>query len=625
MTREERKAMNSLKERVSSGELSIRPADKGGKITVERAINVLTDGNNELNNSSVYEDIKVSRVKQTTRKLEEKLRKLENNGNITQRMRQYLMTKGGKPGSLKVNRKIHKSKNEHGAYPIRAYVAGMNTPTQEVAGLIEFELDEGIKKQASYVQDTADILRKLEREKEVNVGEFLFTIDIVKLYPSVPREKTRETMRQNLDLRSEQSIETEDLLEMSDIVLENNEIEFHGRLVRQIDGTAIGSKLGRNYASCYMGYWEEEVMKQAKRQINNKPTMWYRYIDDIIGRWNGTEKSFIKFTEICSGIEKRIQITYEIFRESITFLDIKITLDRNNIIQTDLYIKPTDNTNYLHRKSDHPEHVKNGIAKGQLRRMKRICASTESYERNVKRMKDKLIQKGYKENDITKEINNMAVMERSEALRKTEKKEAKNKLRLITTHSAYLPNIKTILTKNQHILKRGKLADIIEEVPLVSLRRGRNLNDILANAKVVNRDGISKSCEQRCKLCHYMVTTTHIYDKNNVQNRLLTQIDCQTVGVVYGMYCKICSKFIYVGMTGNSLRTRFYTHRHEEKTKQIDKPMMHFENKHGKGVEECMNIVGLEKCSGRDEQYRIIRERFWIDRLGALMYENKKW
>ena len=67
------------------------------------------------------------------------------------------------------------------------YISGIGTPTEGVAGLVEEELKEGVEKQASYVQDTADFLRRLRELRKLEEDEFMFVMDVVALYPSVPR------------------------------------------------------------------------------------------------------------------------------------------------------------------------------------------------------------------------------------------------------------------------------------------------------------------------------------------------------------------------------------------------------------------------------------------------------
>ena len=62
-----------------------------------------------------------------------------------------------------------------------------------------------------------------------------------------------------LEGRSTKKIPTNDLMELARLVLDNNEFQFEGESFVQREGTAIGSKLGKNYACAYMGEWEKEV------------------------------------------------------------------------------------------------------------------------------------------------------------------------------------------------------------------------------------------------------------------------------------------------------------------------------------------------------------------------------
>ena len=64
-----------------------------------------------------------------------------------------------------------------------------------------------------------------------------------------------------MEKRTTKTISTKDVIELGRMVLDNNEFTFEGENYIQKDGTAIGSKLGKNYACTYMGEWEEEVSK----------------------------------------------------------------------------------------------------------------------------------------------------------------------------------------------------------------------------------------------------------------------------------------------------------------------------------------------------------------------------
>ena len=111
-------------------------------------------------------------------------------------------------------------------HPMRIYILGIGTPTEKVAGLVEDELQEGVEVLPSYVQDSADFLHELEEAGPLEEGEFLFMMDVIGLYPIIPREKARDAMRLNMEKRRMRKIPMEDMLDLADMVLDGNEFLF---------------------------------------------------------------------------------------------------------------------------------------------------------------------------------------------------------------------------------------------------------------------------------------------------------------------------------------------------------------------------------------------------------------
>jgi hypothetical protein len=84
----------------------------------------------------------------------------------------------------------------------------------------------------------------------------MFCLDVKALYPSVPRNETRNACRIDLDKRPNPKLPTEDALKLIDTVLENNIFSCNDQTYVQTEDTAIGSRLGMSYACTYMGEWE---------------------------------------------------------------------------------------------------------------------------------------------------------------------------------------------------------------------------------------------------------------------------------------------------------------------------------------------------------------------------------
>jgi hypothetical protein len=165
------------------------------------------------------------------------------------------------------------------------------------------------------------------------------------------------------------------------------------------------------------------------------------------------------------------------------------------------------------------------------------------------------------------------------------------------------------------------LQEILGEPPRLSLRRGRNLGDIIIDAKPRQEDGVSGPCSG-CKLCENMRPTTSFAGRNGKQYQVRGDHTCESVGMIYGMHCDVCGHVVYVGKSQNSLRERFYGHRRDFALKDREKPVAHFMDE---GHEwRHMKLVGVEQVRGRDVLW-VVREKFWIGKLGTLQEENRQW
>ena len=104
----------------------------------------------------------------------------------------------------------------------------------------------------------------------------LVTADVVGLYPSIPNNEGLEVLKKQLDNLYEKSIPTEDLVKMAEFDLKNNNFEFNSNVKHQISGTAICMKFSPPYAYIYVGYMENQFLKNEQIQ----PWISFRYIDD---------------------------------------------------------------------------------------------------------------------------------------------------------------------------------------------------------------------------------------------------------------------------------------------------------------------------------------------------------
>jgi hypothetical protein len=174
---------------------------------------------------------------------------------------------------------------------------------------------------------------------------------------------------------------------------------------------------------------------------------------------------------LCNQSEQRIKVTHEIRKEEAVFLDITLVKLEDRMVKSKLFQKPTDRQGYLHVNSDHPEHTKKAIVKGQLRRLRGICSHECDFRQSARKLGERMEGRGYKKRVIEREYATIKRMPRKKALKKVERKrEGGDKINFVTTFSSYLPNVKKILWDKFHHLQWEGLLDIITEPPRLSLR-----------------------------------------------------------------------------------------------------------------------------------------------------------
>ena len=212
-------------------------------------------------------------------------------------------------------------------------------------------------------------------------------------------------------------------------------------------------------------------------------------------------------------------------------------------------------------------------------------------------------------------------MTRKEALVRAEKKKDE-KINFVTTHSLHLPNVNKILKRHGHYLKEEGLDRYVKETPRLSLRRGKNLADLIVNAKKKETGGGSGPCGKECKLCRFMMQATEIVDKRGEARKIKGRMDCRTVGAIYGIHCKKCEKIIYVGKTQNRVMDRFIGHRADLRGEDDTKPAYHFKREGHR--EDDMAVVVIEEVKGKEDLYRLTRERYWMNCLGTYNEENRR-
>ena len=79
---------------------------------------------------------------------------------------------------------------------------GINMPTERLAEVAEHELSDFVVNSPSYLKDTTNFLQKLAQVPQpLPKDTLLFCFDVVKLYPSIPKEEGMRACQEALEKR----------------------------------------------------------------------------------------------------------------------------------------------------------------------------------------------------------------------------------------------------------------------------------------------------------------------------------------------------------------------------------------------------------------------------------------
>ena len=153
--------------------------------------------------------------------------------------------------------------------------------------------------------------------------------------------------------------------------------------------------------------------------------------------WKGTKAELITFIKDLNEKYKTIKFNFQVSRRVIAFLDAMLYKDENNNIQTTLYRKPTDQQAFLQAKSEHRRSLKSSISYSQALRLKTICSTSTEFDKNCAAIKQKFLDRQYKEEVLDEQIKKVDRTERK-GLFTCKEKNNKNRILLSVTYNRLL-------------------------------------------------------------------------------------------------------------------------------------------------------------------------------------------
>ena len=614
LTTRERHALKQLSQRT---DIIIKAADKGSGTVIMDRDWYINECLRQLNDTKFYRLLNTDITKDIQSRIQFYIKGLHKDNIIDDKTKRFLTQTDPKPGRFYILPKIHKHGN-----PGRPIVSSNAHPTERISQFVDYHLKPLVHKTTSFIKDTTHFLNKLNQLGQLPGNAILVTLDVSSLYTNIPHNEGIDACRHFLDTRdrSTSTIRTETLCDLIRMILTMNVFEFNNKYYIQSHGTAMGTRMAPSYANLFLAKFETDALRSAPHQ----PHIWWRFIDDIFIIWTHTEDDLHAFITYLNNLHPTIKFTSSHSYTSISFLDVKVSLNQFGQVETDLHTKPTDKHQYLLHSSCHPIHTKRAIPFSLALRLRRICSSDETFALRANELTQYLNDRGYNLSFLKHEIQRVRAITRDETLKPSQiTSNQPSRVPLVITYNPALRSISSIIRKHFSILSSSaRCANVFKSIPLVAFRRTDNLSDKLVRSKLrtVTKTNASKGsfrCGNDCITCHYITDgrTNYTFSATGETRPIPDHIDCNSKNLIYMVHCRRCDKQ-YIGETKRRLKDRFNEHR-----RPVDRPTPssrptavseHFNADDHSSTD--MELIPLELIHSSRDAIRKAREAYLIER-----------
>lgn len=621
MRKSEKIALRELQKDTS---LTIKKADKGSCVVIEDTDQYIKDGLSHLQDQRTYAKISEDPTEELAKATNKYVATIASKGYLNKNMEVYLTHK--KPQDVRTQLMYFIKKLHKGPHEVRPIVSGINGPTERMSAFIDYFIQPLASSVPSYIQDSADLIRKLENLPPLPPDVILASVDVTGLYTNIPQDEGICSVLKHLyhqDCEEEPPFPETVAKEMMKIVLGENYFEFNGDCYHQIRGTAMGTKMAPSYAILFMAELESQLLKEEPTQ----PLLFLRYIDDILLLWTGSKHSLEEMLARFNKAHHSIKFTHQISSEKVIFLDLEIYKGQDfcntGKLDTKPHYKDTNRFQYLQYNSSHPRSTFRGIVKAEMIRALRASSNETDFQNSTTMLGSRFRARGYPPRLITEIKALVPFSARCDALKKKEQTCSNDRPPFVSTHSDQIP--KAELTK--------ALAppDGIQQ-PLMAFKKGRDIAQKLVKARIKESVRPSRSTTTMilrhapsfkthskpcgtpmCGCCRLMSGLEVVYSKKGTPHKTPEGTTCNSAGIIYLMHCTLCEhRARYVGQTKRRLKERINGHRRDCASKNM--PLYRHLRRANHSF-ETVKVTVLQQISHPTEDALLKAEEMWVREL----------
>ena len=219
--------------------------------------------------------------------------------------------------------KIHKPNN-----PGRPIFSACSCPTELISSYLDKIMKPIVKSLPSYIKDSNHALEIFRSFNFSGENKILFTMDITSLYTVIPNNEGLQALKYFLNQRPVKSPSSETLLRLAELVLTLDCFSFGDNYYKQINGVAMGTKMGPSYANLFVGFIGNKFFFNYH---GPKLDLYKRFIDDCVGATSSSKEELDQFITAVNSFHPALKYTWEISENSLAFLDIKLSINGNSL------------------------------------------------------------------------------------------------------------------------------------------------------------------------------------------------------------------------------------------------------------------------------------------------------
>ena len=160
-----------MQELQSRNDIVITNADKGGAVVILDVEDYVKEAERQLNNKENYRKIIYDPTTANNETIHKVISRFQKKNLLSKNISEGLKKENPKTPHFYLNQKVHKEGN-----PGRPVISSINCHTSKISEYVDYHLQPIVKEIPSYVQDTTDILRKINQIDFIPDNSYLVSL-----------------------------------------------------------------------------------------------------------------------------------------------------------------------------------------------------------------------------------------------------------------------------------------------------------------------------------------------------------------------------------------------------------------------------------------------------------------